>query len=96
MELNRQTRKPCSRAVNVDLRNDLDEFRKKAVEFGASAAEVLPATDVVVDERVWMKCLVPRCRGLSHGGTPYCPPNTPQPDFMRKVLSQYRWAVLLR
>ena len=96
-EVQKQTRKASTRtAKEEDVLKDLERFREKALEFGADAAEVIPASHVVVDERVWMKCLVPRCVGLQNGGSPYCPPHTPQPDFMRKVFSQYRWAVLFK
>ena len=92
-----EVRKPSSRTLKEeDILKDLERFREKALEFGASAAEVIPASYVVVEERVWLKCLVPRCPALLSGGTPYCPPNTPQPDFMRKVFSQYQWAVLFK
>jgi len=88
-------RKPYSRTVQYEeLRQDLVSIRDKALELGASAAEVIPASDVVVQERVWMKCLIPRCRGADK--SPYCPPNSPQPDFMRKVFSQYSWAVVFK
>ncbi len=90
-----QVRTPSSRTVkDEELRQDLLSFRAKALELGASAAEVIPASYVVVQERVWMKCLVPRCG--SAGLSPYCPPNSPQPDFMRKVVGQYQWAVVFR
>ncbi|MDO8687262.1 MAG: DUF2284 domain-containing protein [Dehalococcoidales bacterium] len=54
----------------------------------------MPASSVLVEERVRMKCFVPRCRSL--GSTPYCPPNTPELDFIRKVFSQYRWAIVFK
>jgi len=97
MKVEKQTRKPSSRIIKEeDIRKELQEFKEKALELGASAVEVIPASDVVVEERVWMKCLVPRCGAIRDGGTPYCPPHTPHPDFMRKVFSQYHWAVLFR
>ncbi len=90
-----QARKPSLRIIECEeLSRDLLGFREKALELGASAAEVIPASCVVVQERVWMKCLVPRCEAA--GRTPYCPPNTPQPDFMRKVFDQYQWAVVFK
>ena len=90
-----KTRKPSLRSIKYEeIRQDLLSFREKALELGASAAEVIPASYVVVQERVWMKCLVPRCGGA--GNSPYCPPNTLQPDFMRKAFSQYQWAVVFK
>ena len=76
------------------LKQDLQSLCEKAVQLGAAAAEIIPASDVVVEERVWMKCLVPRCG--SAGLSPNCPPNSPKPEFMRKVFSQYKWAVFFR
>jgi predicted metal-binding protein len=97
MKVNKREPRPSLRMVkDADLHKNLEKFREKALEFGASDAKVIPAKYVVVDERVWMKCLVPRCTGLQQGGTPHCPPNTPQPDFMRKVFSRYHWAVLFK
>ena len=97
MKVGKQTRKPSSRKVKEeDIRKELQGFKEKALELGASAAEVIPTSYVVVEERVWMKCLVPRCFGIRDGGSPYCPPHTPHPDFMRKVFSQYHWAVLFK
>ena len=86
-----------SKSMNEQtVRKDMQIFRDKALELGASAAEIIPTSYIVCEERVWLKCLIPRCSGLSDGGEPYCPPNTPKPDFMRKVFSQYRWAVLYK
>jgi len=78
------------------ISESLEKIKNKALELGASDARIIPAADVVVTERVRMKCLVPRCRGLEDGGTPYCPPNTPEPEVMRKTISQYQWAVVFK
>ena len=95
MVVKRKMRKPSLRTVKEEkLQRDLERFRQKALELGASAAEIIPASQVIVQERVWLKCLVPLCHMA--GSNPYCPPNTPQPDFIRKALSQYRWAVLFK
>ncbi|MDO8567757.1 MAG: DUF2284 domain-containing protein [Dehalococcoidales bacterium] len=89
--------KPSLRMLkDSDLQKNLEKYRQKAIEFGANDAKIIPASDVVVDERVYMKCLVPRCQGLRHGGTPHCPPHTPQPDFVRKVLARYQWAIVFK
>lgn len=74
------------------LRHDLETFRQKAFDLGASMAEIIPAGWVEVDERVRLKCSVPMCS--YYGKNPYCPPNGPDPEFMRKALSRYSWAIL--
>ncbi len=76
------------------LKSDLERYTKKALEFGASAAVIIPASSVVVDERVRLKCSQPRC--WLYGEEPYCPPHTPEPDFMRRALSKFKWAILVR
>ncbi|WNY28735.1 hypothetical protein MmiEs2_09380 [Methanimicrococcus stummii] len=61
---------------------------------GAGAVEALyiDAEDIIVDDRVRLKCFVPLCR---HYGDLVCPPNVPTPDGFRKYLSLYRFAILL-
>jgi predicted metal-binding protein len=95
MAAERKMRQPSIRTVKEEeIQRDLERFRQKALELGASAAEVIAASQVVVQERVWLKCLVPLCNMA--GTNPHCPPSTPQPDLIRKALSQYRWAVLFK
>jgi predicted metal-binding protein len=76
------------------LKADLERYRQLAIEAGASAAAIIPARDVVVDERVRLKCLVPRC--LRAGETPNCPPNAPDLELVRQALSRFSWAVLFK
>ena len=76
------------------LKANLERYRQLALETGASAAAVISAADVVVDERVRLKCLVPRC--LRAGETPNCPPNVPDLDLVRRAFSRFSWAVLFK
>jgi predicted metal-binding protein len=73
---------------------DLEKYRRMALELGATDAKVIPAAMVTVDERVRLKCSFPRCH--LYGETPNCPPYTPEPEFMRKALSKYSYAVLFK
>jgi predicted metal-binding protein len=76
------------------LQADLERYRALALESGASQAVILPASAVEVDERVRLKCLVPRC--LRAGETPNCPPNAPDLDLVRRALARFSWAILFR
>jgi predicted metal-binding protein len=76
------------------LRANLERYRRLALELGASDVVVIPASDVVIDERVRLKCMVPRC--LRAGETPNCPPNAPNLDLIRRALSRFSWAILLK
>jgi len=74
------------------LQEDTRLFKEKAIEMGASLAEVIPADWAQIDERVRLKCSVPLCP--NYGKSLFCPPHTPSPEFMKKALSRYHHAVL--
>lgn len=75
---------------------DLTKFgflKELAMELGASAAKVIPANEIVVENRVVLKCRV----GCKHyGKTLMCPPHSPSVDEFRKVLSEYKYALVLK
>jgi len=74
------------------LKVDLENFKQRALDLGASMAEIIPASLVEIDERVRLKCYIPLCP--YYGKNPYCPPQAPEPEFMREALSRYSWAIL--
>ena len=74
------------------LPQDLERYVQKALEMGATHATVIKAEDIPVDERVTLKCQIPRCFGYGAGA--HCPPNTLQPAELRELLKKYHWAVL--
>ena len=57
------------------VRADLECYRELALQLGASEAVCIPARDVIIDERVRLKCVIPRC--IRAGETPNCPPYAP-------------------
>ena len=76
------------------LQRDLARYCELALASGAAAAVVVQARQIRVDERVRLKCLVPRC--LRAGETPNCPPNAPDLDLVRRALDRFPWAVLFK
>jgi predicted metal-binding protein len=75
------------------LKADLEQLRQRALDLGASRALVIPASEVEIDDRVRLKCTVPRC--LRAGETPNCPPHAPDLELVRRALSRFSWAVLI-
>ncbi len=73
------------------LSADLERYREKALELGASRAKIVKADEIPVDERIPMKCQIPRCFGYGVGAQ--CPPNTMKPAELREHLAKYKWAV---
>ena len=67
---------------------------EKAKELGADAAVIMPAGDVVVDERVRLKCAVPVCEG--YGQYLHCPPNIMSVAEFRTVLARFSTAMLVQ
>ena len=74
-------------------KRDLDLLTEKAIELGASMAEVIPADWVRIDERVRLKCSIPLCPHYGKSG--FCPPHGPSLKTLRAAFSRYRYALLL-
>lgn len=80
--------------MQADTPRDLQEMAEEAMRLGAAAAIVLPASVVVVDERVRLKCRVPRCP--SFGRCANCPPHLPSLLEIRAALAAYNWVLVVR
>ena len=80
---------PLSKKSRRTIKGDLEKYRKLAKDFGAADSKIIPSGWVRFDERVRMKCRVPRCH--LYGSSPNCPPHTPDIGFMKKTMKKYRW-----
>ena len=67
---------------------------KTAMERGATEAKIIPAHEIILDERVILKCQVPLCN--EYGNHPLCPPNSPSLGQFRGVLKKYSRALLIQ
>ncbi|MCW4010515.1 MAG: DUF2284 domain-containing protein [Candidatus Bathyarchaeota archaeon] len=76
--------------------SELEQFdflRKLALELGAADAKLIPASKVVIEDRIVLKCKV----GCSnYGKTLVCPPYTPTPAEFRKMVSEYSVALFMK
>lgn len=75
----------------------MDRFRqliKIAIERGATEAKIIPAREIILDERVILKCQVPLCN--EYGKHLLCPPNSPSLAHFREVLKSYSRALLIQ
>ena len=64
-----------------------------AKELGAADAKVIAASDVIVEDRVALKC---RSGCIGYGKKLTCPPHVPTPDQFRKILAEYHAALLVK
>ncbi|MCQ1538215.1 DUF2284 domain-containing protein [Methanocalculus taiwanensis] len=74
------------------LDDEISLLSSYAEEMGVLPA-VIPVEDIVVSDWVRMKCRF-GCKG--YGKHLSCPPYTPDPEDMRRILLGYRTALLLR
>jgi len=63
-------------------------------ENGATEVKIINAADVCIDERVRLKCQIPRCD--SYGQNLMCPPYVPSVAEFRTQLSLFSTALLLQ
>jgi len=75
-----------------EVERDLEEFKQKALDLGASMAEIIPTGWIDLDDRVRLKCSIPTCPYYEN--SVHCPPHSPSPEAMRKTVSRYSKAVL--
>jgi len=64
-----------------------------AHSLGAAEAKVIGASDIIVEDRVPLKC---RSGCIGYGKKLTCPPYAPTPGEFRKILSEYRQALLVK
>ena len=87
--------KKVSRTRDTErLRSDLKRYNQLALDAGASDAAVVLTTQIVVDERVIMKCRFPLCS--EYGACMNCPPNTGSIADMRDCIARYKYAVVIK
>lgn len=84
-------RKIVERVPDEVLQQDLEKYRQRAIELGATDAKIITTDMVLIDERVRLKCIVPLCR--NYGGSPNCPPHAIDLELMRKVVKNFRYAI---
>jgi predicted metal-binding protein len=73
---------------------NLQALSNLAKKLGATNAKSFNAKDVVVDERVRLKCQIPPCDDL--GLNLMCPPYVMSVKQTREIISKYNWAILIQ
>jgi len=78
----------------MDCEKVLDKITSLLKEHGASIVVLIESDNVVVDERVRLKCRVPVCD--SYGNNLMCPPYVPSVAEFREALKNYSWGILIQ
>jgi predicted metal-binding protein len=77
-----------------EILEDIEKYRRYAVELGAEDAVGIPAEKVRVDYRVRMKCVIPKCP--SYGMSAHCPPNGIKTEEMQQLVQCYKYGLLVK
>jgi len=68
-------------------------LEKEALKLGCTEAKVIPADQIVVEDRVRLRCMI-GCP--TYGKNLRCPPYTPSVDSFRNILNDYSVAMVIR
>ncbi|PWR73737.1 DUF2284 domain-containing protein [Methanospirillum lacunae] len=79
-------------SITSDISHEFQYLIEKARSLGASEAKVILTSDIVVENRVALKC---RTGCIGYGKKLTCPPYVPTPEEFRKILSEYTYALLV-
>ena len=80
--------------ANSNLTSRLEKLRELALARGADQAVVIPTSEVIVDPRVRLKCMIPKC--YMSGACAHCPPHGSSFNETKDTVSRYQWAVFFR
>lgn len=76
------------------LQHDLEKYRSRAIELGATDAKIVATEAIVLDERAQAKCGFPTCRLYNTNAN--CPPHTMPVREFREVVNRYRNAIFFK
>lgn len=79
---------------NNEKPTDLEELIHLALRLGASGAAVVPASEIVVEDRLAELCLKPKCENYGLG--PGCPPHVPGPSGFRERIAAVENALIFK
>ncbi len=76
------------------MREIINQLQNEAVRLGATTAKIIPASSIIMDQRVRLKCLVPLCD--QYNQNLMCPPHLPSVEEFRKSLRGYSKALFVQ
>ena len=85
------SRKILERVPDEVLQQDLEKYRQKAIELGATEAKIITTDMVLIDERARAKCINPKCDW--YGTSANCPPHAIDLEMARKVVNNFHYGI---
>jgi predicted metal-binding protein len=87
-------RKIVEKVPDEVLQQDLETYRQRALEIGATDAKIITTDMVVIDERVRAKCIHPKCEW--YGTNIHCPPHAMALEDTRKLVNNFHYAIFIQ
>jgi predicted metal-binding protein len=84
-------RKIVEKIPDEVLQQDLERYRRRALELGATDAKIITTDMILIDDRVLGKCTYPRCP--FYGTNVNCPPYAMDLALVRRVVNNFRYAI---
>ncbi|MCP4180163.1 MAG: DUF2284 domain-containing protein [bacterium] len=73
------------------LNQCLEKYKQKSLEMGAARSEIIDVKNILVEDKIILKCQVPRCFG--YGVCANCPPHALKPARLKEILKDFKKAV---
>lgn len=75
------------------LQENLQKYCSLAKEQGATDAKIINSSEIVLDQRVRVKCQYPLCK--FYGSNANCPPHTASVAETREMLKLYKYGIIM-
>ena len=85
------SRKILERVPDEVLQQDLEKYRQRAIELGATEAKIITTDMVLIDERARAKCINPKCDW--YGTSANCPPHAMDLELVRKIVKNFHYGI---
>lgn len=79
--------------ISLKKTDKYEALEKTALKLGCKEVKVIPADQIVIEDRVRLRCMI-GCP--TYGKNLRCPPYTPSVDSFRKILNDYTVAMVIR
>jgi predicted metal-binding protein len=86
--------KKSQKRSDEENKTNLEKLRQLALQRGANDAVVILASDIILDPRVRLKCMIPKC--YMSGRCDHCPPHGFSIKEMNGYISRFQWAMFFR
>jgi predicted metal-binding protein len=87
-------RKIVGKVRKKQLKQDLEKYRQRALQLGATDAKIITTDIILIDERVRAKCIYPKCD--FYGTNAQCPPHAIDLDMAREIAKKFHYAIFSR